>query len=78
MPKIRLLIALGIIAYFGTRLAILERLRTFQSMPIPFSVVTASIVFTAASMIISTIIKIKRILVGFDDSAPPPEQAGLT
>jgi TRAP-type C4-dicarboxylate transport system permease small subunit len=54
------LAALAIIVYFGFRLAHLERLRRFQSLPIPFSIVTLSIVIACVSMVISTFIKIKE------------------
>ena len=55
-----ILAALGIIIYFGFNLAYVERLRRFQSLPIPFSIVTLSIVVASASMAISTVIKIKE------------------
>jgi len=54
-----ILAALCIIVYFGIRLAYFDRLRRFQSLPIPFSIVTLSIVVASASMAISTVIKIK-------------------
>jgi TRAP-type C4-dicarboxylate transport system permease small subunit len=54
-----ILAALVIIVYFGFNLAYFDRLRRFQSLPIPFSIVTLSIVIASASMVISTIIKIK-------------------
>jgi len=57
-----ILAALGIIVYFGFRLAHFDRLRRFQSLPIPFSIVTLSIVLASASMVISTLIKIKERL----------------
>ncbi|MDR2397655.1 MAG: TRAP transporter small permease subunit [Spirochaetaceae bacterium] len=55
-----ILCALVIIIVFGIKLAWLERLRTYQSIPIPYSLVTLSIVVTAFSMIFSTILKIRR------------------
>jgi TRAP-type C4-dicarboxylate transport system permease small subunit len=56
------LCALVAIVYFGIRLASSEWIRRYQSMPIPYSIVTVSIVFAAASMVLSTIIKIKRCI----------------
>jgi TRAP-type C4-dicarboxylate transport system permease small subunit len=72
--------ALGVIVYFGIRLAASEWIRRYQSMPIPYSLVTLSIVFTAASMILSTILKIKRCILNFnkEDTGNTAEQAGLT
>ena len=58
-----ILTGLAIIIYFGFRLAYVERLRRFQSLPIPFSIVTLSIVLASASMVVSTVIKIKRCLI---------------
>jgi TRAP-type C4-dicarboxylate transport system permease small subunit len=55
-----ILTALIGIVYFGVRLAQSEWIRKYQSMPIPYSLVTVSIVLTSASMVFSTIIKIKR------------------
>jgi TRAP-type C4-dicarboxylate transport system permease small subunit len=75
-------IALGVIVIFGFRLARLERLRTFQSIPIPFSVVTLSMTFAALSMLVSTIIKIRRCILNFNREDGPvgqtADQAGLT
>jgi TRAP-type C4-dicarboxylate transport system permease small subunit len=59
--------ALVIIAAFGIKLAIAERLRTYQSIPVPYSVVTLSIVVTALSMMLSTIIKIRRAIFKHDE-----------
>ena len=58
-----ILLALCIIVYYGFRLAYLERLRRFQSLPIPFSIITLSIVLASASMVISTVVKIKERIV---------------
>jgi TRAP-type C4-dicarboxylate transport system permease small subunit len=54
--------ALIIITVFGFRLMLVERLRTYQSIPIPFSLMTMSLVVAAASMLLSTILKIKRCI----------------
>jgi TRAP-type C4-dicarboxylate transport system permease small subunit len=48
------------IVYFGIRLALLEKVRKYQSIPIPYHIVTFSIILASASMTISTIIKIKE------------------
>jgi TRAP-type C4-dicarboxylate transport system permease small subunit len=62
-----ILAAMGLIVYFGYRLAASEWIRRYQSMPIPYSLVTISIVFTAASMIFSTILKIRRSILNFKE-----------
>ena len=54
------LAALVVIVVFGINLAWTERLRTYQSIPIPFSLVTLSVVVAALSMSLSTILKIRR------------------
>jgi TRAP-type C4-dicarboxylate transport system permease small subunit len=59
--------ALVLVAVFGIRLAIAERLRTYQSIPIPYSLVTLSIVVAAMSMILSTILKIRRTILRFNE-----------
>jgi TRAP-type C4-dicarboxylate transport system permease small subunit len=75
-----ILFALVIILYYGTRLVKFEWIRKYQSMPIPYSLVTLSIVLAAASMALSTIIKIKRCILNFnkDNGPKQAEQAGLT
>jgi TRAP-type C4-dicarboxylate transport system permease small subunit len=58
--------ALCFIVRFGVQLAQSEWIRKFQSIPIPFSVVTLSLCVASASMMISTIIKIKNCIVNFN------------
>jgi TRAP-type C4-dicarboxylate transport system permease small subunit len=58
--------ALAAIIIFGIRLAVTERLRKYQSIPIPYSLVTLSIVVTALSMALSTILKIRRGILNFN------------
>jgi TRAP-type C4-dicarboxylate transport system permease small subunit len=58
--------ALVLITVFGIRLAVTEKLRTYQSIPIPYSLVTLSLVFAALSMIFSTILKIRRCIMNFN------------
>jgi TRAP-type C4-dicarboxylate transport system permease small subunit len=58
--------ALVLIAVFGIRLALVERIRTYQSIPIPFSFMTISLVVAAMSMVVSTILKIKRCIINFN------------
>jgi TRAP-type C4-dicarboxylate transport system permease small subunit len=55
-----ILFALVLIVVFGISLALTERLRKYQSIPIPYSLVTLSIVVAALSMVFSTILKIRR------------------
>jgi TRAP-type C4-dicarboxylate transport system permease small subunit len=61
-----ILVGLVVITFFGTKLAISEKLRKYQSMPIPFSAVTLSVVLASASMAFSTLLKIKRCIIGFN------------
>jgi TRAP-type C4-dicarboxylate transport system permease small subunit len=61
-----ILCALVLIIVFGIRLAYTERLRTYQSIPLPYSLVTLSIVVTALSMIFSTLLKIRRSILDFN------------
>jgi TRAP-type C4-dicarboxylate transport system permease small subunit len=60
--------ALVIIVVFGIRLAWTDRIRKFQSMPMPYSLVTLSLVAAAFSMSISTILKIRRCILNFKGS----------
>jgi TRAP-type C4-dicarboxylate transport system permease small subunit len=55
-------IALVVIVIFGSRLMWVERVRTYQSIPIPFSLMTFSLVLAAASMLLSTILKTKNAI----------------
>jgi TRAP-type C4-dicarboxylate transport system permease small subunit len=71
-----ILCALAVIAVFGIRLAVTERLRTYQSIPVPYSLVTLSIVVTALSMIVSTVLKIRRVILNFNSAAATKAQAG--
>jgi len=57
--------ALVIIIIFGIKLAITEQLRKFQSLPIPYSLVTMSLVTAAFSMLLSTVLKIRRCVLSF-------------
>ena len=63
---IAVLIVLSIVIVFGIRLANFEALRRFQSIPIPFSVLTMSIVIPSISMVITSIIKIKNCILTFN------------
>lgn len=58
-----ILIALIAIVYFGIRLALVERVRKYQAIPIPYNIVTFSIIIASASMAISTIVKIKERII---------------
>jgi TRAP-type C4-dicarboxylate transport system permease small subunit len=61
-----ILSALVLIAVFGIRLAVAEKLRMYQSIPIPYSMVTLSLVVAASSMVLSTILKIRRAIINFN------------
>ncbi len=56
-----------VICIYGARLVWVERLRTYQSMPIPYSLVTLSLVVATFSMSISTVGKIKNCIVYFNE-----------
>jgi TRAP-type C4-dicarboxylate transport system permease small subunit len=77
-----ILIMVAVVMVFGARLAWVERVRTYQSMPIPYSLVTLSLVCAGFSMIISTVLKIKKAILEFNnpDAAvgQTNDQAGLT
>ena len=66
LVSIAVLIVLGIVIVFGIRLANFESLRRFQSIPIPFSVLTMSLVIPSMSMVITSIIKIKNCILSFN------------
>ncbi len=57
-----------VIFIYGVRLCWTERLRTYQSMPIPYSLVTLSLVVATFSMSISTAIKIKNCIQHFNSA----------
>jgi TRAP-type C4-dicarboxylate transport system permease small subunit len=85
-PKIQKIIAillyvvilctLVLIIIFGSRLALTEHLRKYQSIPIPYSLVTMSIVITALSMTLSTILKIRRCIQNFSTNINEKEAGG--
>lgn len=58
-----------VICIYGIRLVWTERLRTYQSMPIPYSLVSLSLVVATFSMSISTIGKIRDCIRHFNDTA---------
>lgn len=70
-----------VICIFGISLSWTERVRTYQSMPIPYSLVTLSLVVATFSMSISTVGKIWMCIKHFNDIDKPldvskKEQAG--
>jgi TRAP-type C4-dicarboxylate transport system permease small subunit len=73
-------VALVIVVVFGWRLASSEWARKYQSINIPYSVVTLSMPFAAASMCISTLLKIRQCILNFNkqEVAKSAAQAGLT
>ncbi|MDR2741479.1 MAG: TRAP transporter small permease subunit [Treponema sp.] len=71
-----ILCALVVIIVFGIRLAVTERLRKYQSIPIPYSLVTLSIVVAALSMVLSTILKIRRCILSFNSDSNGEETGG--
>ena len=67
-----------IICIYGARLVWTERLRTYQSMPIPYSFVSLSLVVATFSMSISTIGKIKACIQHFNDNDKAVQAADET
>ena len=71
--------ALVVIVIFGIRLSWTERIRKFQSLPIPYFLVNISLVAAAFSMLLSDILKIRRCLLSFGaggiNTAPSAEAA---
>lgn len=59
-----ILATLVVIVVFGVRLAWTERAATYQSMPLPYGLVTASLILAAASMAATTVLKIRAVLGG--------------
>ena len=57
-----ILAALVVMAVFGTRLAWADRIARYQSMPIPYSLVTLSVVVSSISMVFSTLQKIRGVI----------------
>jgi TRAP-type C4-dicarboxylate transport system permease small subunit len=55
-----ILIGLILISFFGIRLAWSERLARFQSMQIPYFLVTSSLIIASLSMILTTIQKLRH------------------
>jgi TRAP-type C4-dicarboxylate transport system permease small subunit len=64
-----ILIAMIVVMVFGAHLIYVERVQKYQSMPIPYGLVTLSLVLAAADMIITTILKIRRSIRNFNDPA---------
>lgn len=58
----------AVICVFGMRLAWTERLRTYQSIPIPYSLMTLSLVVATFSMSVSTVVKIVKCIQHFNKS----------
>ena len=58
----------AVICVFGIRLAWTERLRTYQSIPIPYSLMTLSLVVATFSMSVSTVVKIVKCIQHFNKS----------
>ena len=67
-----------IICIYGARLVWTERLRTYQSMPIPYSLVSLSLVVATFSMSVSTIGKIKACIQHFNDNDKAVQTADET
>jgi len=64
-----ILAALVVIFIYGARLAWSERVSKFQSIPIPYSLVTMSLVVASFSMVFSTVQKIGRAVHGLKGGA---------
>ncbi len=71
-----ILATLVIIVIFGIRLAWVDRLAKFQSMPIPYSLVTYSLVVATFSMFFTTLNKIRKLILVMTGKAPAPVAKG--
>ncbi|MBN1224780.1 MAG: TRAP transporter small permease subunit [Candidatus Aminicenantes bacterium] len=68
--------ALIIMFIFGIRLAWSERVATYQSMPIPYSLVTLSLIVASFSMIFTTLQKIRRVVLVLAGKSATPAPDG--
>lgn len=69
-----ILVVLGMMFYYGIRLAWTERVRTYQSMPIPYALVTFSLIIASFSMFFSTIQKIQGAFLELREKETPPDK----
>jgi TRAP-type C4-dicarboxylate transport system permease small subunit len=72
-----ILCTLIVIFVFGAKLAWSERVSRFQSMPIPYGLVTMSLIVASFSMVFTTLQKIKRAVLDFNkphSAEPAPEE----
>ncbi|GMO37794.1 MAG: TRAP transporter small permease [Termitinemataceae bacterium] len=60
-----ILFALVLLFYYGLKLVWSDRTRTYSSLPISYSWATLSLPVASLSMMITTILKIKKIVAGF-------------
>jgi TRAP-type transport system small permease protein len=67
--------ALAVIFIFGIRLAWVDRLATYQSMPIPYSLVTYSLITASLSMFFTTIQKMRNVILIMAGKRPDPAAA---
>jgi TRAP-type transport system small permease protein len=68
-----ILSTLVVMVVFGIRLAWTERVATYQSMPIPYALVTFSLIVASFSMIFSTLQKIRRSILPLLGKNTPPD-----
>lgn len=68
-----ILVVLGIMTVYTLRLAWVERIARYQSMPIPYSLVTLSLAVASFSMMFSTVKKIRTAAGKFITGDTPPE-----
>ncbi|MDR2842002.1 MAG: TRAP transporter small permease subunit [Spirochaetaceae bacterium] len=61
-----ILAGLCLFAYFGIKLVLSDRHRSYSSLPISFSWATLSLPFAALSMILTTILKIRVCILNFN------------
>ncbi|GMO54416.1 MAG: TRAP transporter small permease [Termitinemataceae bacterium] len=60
-----ILVALVLLFFYGLKLVWSDRTRTYSSLPISYSWATLSLPVASFSMIITTILKIKDVILGF-------------
>lgn len=73
-----ILATLVVIVIFGIRLAWVDRLAKFQSMPIPYSLVTYSLVVASFSMIFTTLNKIRKVILELAGKNPTQVAKGAS
>jgi len=67
---------LAVMVVFGIRLAWVQRVERFQSMAIPYALVTYSLIVAASSMFFTTFNKIRKLLMAMTGKPKAPAAKG--